>query len=126
MLLYKFLNIFFFAFHTVFTLFNIIGWVWERTRRLHLFTVSLTAFSWFILGIWYGFGYCPCTGWHWQVRCELGLYDMPSSYIKFLIDALTGLDTSVQFVNYATVIIFLMVFLMSVYLNVRDMRKKKP
>ena len=55
---YTFLNIFFFVFHTVFTLFNMGGWAFPKTRKLHLITLSLTAFSWFILGIWYGWGFC--------------------------------------------------------------------
>ncbi|MGZ8511472.1 MAG: DUF2784 family protein, partial [Chitinophagaceae bacterium] len=58
---YQFLNIFFFVFHTVFTLFNMVGWIFPRTRKLHLITLSITAFSWFVLGIWYGWGYCACT-----------------------------------------------------------------
>ena len=55
---FQFLNIFFFVFHSVFTLFNITGWAFRKTRKWHLITMLLTAASWFILGIWYGWGYC--------------------------------------------------------------------
>jgi len=39
----------------------------------HRASLLLTAFSWFVLGIWYGWGYCVCTDWHYMVlRDELG------------------------------------------------------
>jgi hypothetical protein len=40
MAVYQFLNIFLFIFHTVFTLFNIVGWAFTKTRKLHLITLS--------------------------------------------------------------------------------------
>ena len=73
--LLKILNLFFFGFHTVLILFNIFGWLIPRWRLANLITLSLTAFSWFVLGIWYGWGYCFCTDWHWQIREMLGLPD---------------------------------------------------
>jgi hypothetical protein len=97
--LYAALNIFFFAFHTCIVLFIVLGWIWKKTRLANLILIVLTAFSWFFLGIWYGFGYCPCTDWHWQVRRELGLYDTASSYLQFLIQKLTGMDVSRSLVD---------------------------
>ena len=58
------LNGLFFVFHTAWIAFNCVGWIWRRTRPWQLATVSLTALSWFGLGVWYGWGYCPCTDWH--------------------------------------------------------------
>ena len=77
------LNGLFFVFHTAWIAFNCVGWIWRRTRPWQLATVSLTALSWFGLGVWYGWGYCPCTDWHWQVRARLGHQD-PPSYIQLL------------------------------------------
>ena len=122
---YRFLNIFFFIFHTLFTLFNIVGWIFPRTRKLHLITMSLTAFSWFILGIWYGWGYCFCTEWHWMVREKLGYQDLSRSYIHFLILKLSGINFNQQMVEHFTLIIFLSCFILSVWLNIKDWRKKK-
>jgi len=116
----QFLNIFFFVFHTVFTLFNIIGWAFRKTRRLHLVTMGLTAFSWFILGIWYGFGYCFCTHWHWDVREKLGYLDESQSYIHFLILKLTGFDFNPHLVDMVTLIIFFLSFALSIRLNIKD------
>ena len=122
---YSFLNIFFFVFHTLFTLFNMVGWIFPRTRRLHLITLLLTAFSWFILGIWYGWGYCFCTDWHWDVRQKLGLVDSSHSYIHFLIFKLTGADLNPRLVEKGTLIVFLISAGLSILVNTRDWRRRK-
>jgi hypothetical protein len=121
----QFLNSFFFVFHTVFTLFNITGWGFRKTRRLNLVTLLLTAFSWFVLGIWYGWGYCFCTDWHWQVREKLGYHDQRQSYIQFLVYKLTGKLFNEELVNYTTLIVFLLSLALSILLNVRDSKLKK-
>jgi hypothetical protein len=121
---YTFLNIFFFAFHTVFTLFNIVGWAFHKTRKLHLFTLSLTAFSWFILGIWYGWGFCFCTQWHWAVRLKLGFTDESKSYIHFLILKITGINLPEKLVDTTTLTVFLFVIGLSIWFNMKDQRKK--
>jgi hypothetical protein len=122
---YQFLNIFFFVFHTVFTLFNMTGWAFAKTRKLHLITLSLTAFSWFVLGIWYGWGYCFCTDWHWDVREKLGYADRSNSYIHFLLLKLTGLNLNPRLVENVTLIIFLVSFALSIGLTVKGSYKKK-
>jgi len=117
---YQFLNVFFFVFHTAFTLFNMVGWAFRSTRKWHLITVLLTAFSWFVLGIWYGWGYCFCTDWHWAVREKLGFTDESNSYIHFLIIKLTGINLSEKLVEYGTLIIFLLSLVLSALLNWKD------
>lgn len=123
--LYLLLDIGFLVFHTGWILFNLFGWIWKGSRPWNLATLLLTAFSWFVLGIWYGFGYCPCTHWHWQVRRQLGYADMPNSYIKFLIRQLTGIDLSAVLVDAATAGFFFLALMISIYLNVRDFRKAR-
>ncbi len=122
--MYSFLNLFFFVFHTSVILFNIFGWIWKKTRMANLILLFLTAFSWFFLGIWYGFGYCPCTDWHWQVRMKLGLYDKSSSYLEFLFETFTGLDVSRALVDVFAVIFLGAAFCLSLILNIRDWKKK--
>jgi Protein of Unknown function (DUF2784) len=124
-MLNQLLNILFFIFHTVFTLFNMVGWIFPKTRRANLITLLLTAFSWFVVGIWKGIGFCYCTEWHWQVREQLGYTDQSRSYIHFLILKLTGINLSVSLVETVTVVLFAVSLIMSVWLNVRDWRKKK-
>ncbi|WP_207513671.1 DUF2784 domain-containing protein [Longitalea luteola] len=119
---YQVLNYFFFAFHTVFTLFNIFGWMFRATRKWNLITLLLTAFSWFVLGIWYGWGYCFCTDWHWDVRERLGYHDQQNSYINFLLLKLTGINFNEDLVNHVTLIVFVISLVMSIWLNIRDRR----
>jgi len=122
--MYAFLDKFFFIFHSTLIVFILIGWIWRKTRVANLVVVLLTAFSWTILGIWYGFGFCPSTEWHWQVRVKLGHYDMPSSYTKFLVDSLTGLNVSEKLVDIFAVLFLTLALLASVVTNVKDWRKK--
>ncbi|MBI1783206.1 MAG: DUF2784 domain-containing protein [Sphingobacteriales bacterium] len=123
--MYSFLNIFFFIFHTVFTLFNVVGWIFPKTRKLNLITLLLTACSWFVVGIWKGIGFCYCTEWHWQVREHLGYHDQTRSYIHFLILKLTGANLDISLVETATIIVFALSLVMSVWLNVKDWKRKK-
>ena len=110
------LDYFFIVFHTGMVLFNLLGWIWKPTRKANLVLLCLTAFSWFVLGVWYGWGYCFCTDWHWQVRVALG-YQMPNSYIKFLLDGLLGTDLNPWAVDMGTAVGFFTAFLCSVVAN---------
>ena len=118
-MIYQLLNWFFFLFHTALILFNCLGWLFPSTRKLNLITLILTGLSWFVLGIWYGWGYCPCTDWHWQVREKLGIVDSSASYIHFLVLELTGIDFSISLVDTVTVVVFFSCLIASVVLNVK-------
>jgi hypothetical protein len=117
------LNIVFFVFHTSWIVFNCVGWMWRRTRPWQLATVSLTALSWVGLGAMYGWGYCPFTDWHWEVRARLGHND-PPSYIQLLIRELTGIDMGPVSADTLAVTTLAVVALLSVVLNVRDRRER--
>ena len=114
-----FVDYFFFVFHTVLTLFNVFGWIIPRWRLANLITLSITAFSWFVLGIWYGFGYCPFTDWHWKIRQLLGYTDNSNSYIHFLILNITGTNFSESFVDASTAIVFFTAYSISIYYAIR-------
>jgi len=124
-MLYHFLNYFFFIFHTLLVLFNTLGWIFPATRKWNLITLGITAFSWFVMGIWYGMGYCFCTDWHWQVREHLGYHDQTRSYIHFLVLKLTGINLSPSLVDNVTMTVFCISIVMSIFLNIRDYRKRK-
>jgi hypothetical protein len=96
-----------------------VGWIWRRTRPWQLATVSLTALSWFGLGVWYGWGYCPCTDWHWQVRARLGHQD-PPSYIQLLVREMIGIDLSAAVADALALVTFAGVSLLGAVLYVRD------
>jgi hypothetical protein len=121
----EFLNLFFFVFHSSLILFILFGWMWKKTRKANLAVILMTAFSWFFLGIWYGYGYCPSTDWHWKVRMKLGIYDMPSSYVEFLIETLTGWDVSRSLVDVVALIFLVAALSASCITNVKDWKKRK-
>ena len=122
--MFELLNIGFFIFHTLFILFNLLGWIWKKTRRWNLTTLLLTALSWFGLGIWYGIGYCPCTDWHFYVLRKLGYSNLPNSYISFLVEQLTGWHFKVSVVDAWTAIFFFLAFIISFFVNFRDFKSK--
>lgn len=84
----------FFAFHTLLIGFNMVGWAWRPTRVAHRVVVGLTAFSWFAMGAYYGWGYCLCTDWHFRVRRRLGYPVRESSFIQLLADKALGVPLS--------------------------------
>ncbi len=124
-MIYRFLNLFFYFFHTLLIFFILLGWTLKKTRFANLIVILLTAFSWVVLGIWYGFGYCPSTDWHWEVRMKLGHHELPSSYTKFLVDSLTGWEVKQKTMDIVAVFLLGLSFFSSLFLNLRDRRKKR-
>ena len=115
-----FLDYFFIIFHTVFILFNLTGWMFRKTRKIHFATMLLTFFSWFILGIWFGWGYCFCTDWHWKVRTALGYANGSRSYIHFLLNMILGVNLNENLVINLTLFCFALCLALSILLNTKD------
>ncbi|HBH22291.1 MAG TPA: DUF2784 domain-containing protein [Cytophagales bacterium] len=111
------LDILYWWVHVLVISFNLLGWIWIKTRKLHLISVGLTLGSWLILGIWYGLGYCFLTDWHWQVKRQLGQMNLPNSFITFLLNDQLGFQLSPSIVDLWTGILFSVVVLISLYLN---------
>jgi len=99
------LNVALFVCHTGWIVFNCVGWLWERTRPWQLATVTLTAASWFVLGLRYGWGYCPMTDWHWAIRARLEYTNDPPSYVQLLLREVAGIDIDVATANALAVIV---------------------
>ena len=127
-MIYRILDIFFIVLHTSIILFNLTGWVWRKTRKYNLILLIITGSSWLILGLIVGtLGYCPLTDWHFNVLEKLGVTDLPSSYVKYLADRLTGLDFSSSLIDKVTLWAFLAALGLSLFLNIKDIiigRKK--
>ncbi|MGB5508474.1 DUF2784 domain-containing protein [Robiginitalea sp.] len=117
-------NSFFYVFHTVLIVFNLLGWLYPRTRKLNLISLLATFGSWGLLGFWKGWGYCFLTDWHYQVLRALGEKGMPSSYIAFLIEKITGLSLDPELVNTLTVSLALLALVFSVWVNLRKKRRQ--
>jgi len=126
LMIYRILDIFFVIFHSSLVLFNIFGWIWKKTRRLNLIVLGIIGSSWLFLGLIVGMlGYCPLTDWHFNVLEKLGRTGLPNSYIKYLADRLTGLDFNTNLVDSVTLYAFLIVLLISLVLNVRDVARRR-
>jgi len=103
--------------HFVIIGFNLFGWIWKRTRKLHLTVVGATAACWFILGIWFGIGYCPITDWDWQIKEKLGEHNLPDSFIKYYADMITGHSVNASLIDILTATGFFIAVLLAVYFN---------
>jgi hypothetical protein len=114
---YVLANYFFFGFHIALICFNLFGWIPKRTRKWNLLSLGLTAFSWVILGIFYGLGYCFLTDWHWQVREKLGYTTESNSYIHFLVTELFNIKVKENLVDTLTAIFFISAIVLSIFFN---------
>ena len=115
--MYPFLDILFYLLHVLLMGFNLSGWIWRSTRKLHLISLSLTLGSWSILGIWYGFGYCFLTHWHWNVKRLLGETDLPNSFVKYFLDGLLRSDFDAGMIDVITGLGLALPIVLSLYFN---------
>lgn len=125
MFLYHVLDIFFMILHPAVIVFNLFGWIWKKTRVANLILLLLTGGSWFILGLFYGIGYCPFTQWHWEVLYHLGKTNLPDSYVKYLVLRITGISFSDRLTDTVTAICFFLALGLSLYVNLRKKRQKR-
>jgi len=120
MLIYQLLDYFLLLFHALVTLFNMFGWVFKATRKINLVTLLLTGGSWFVVGAFKGWGYCPLTEWHWQVLAKLGEKELPASYIRYTIQRWFQVDVDPWLIEQVTLWSFFFVLSVSIYLNLRN------
>lgn len=125
-MIYRILDIFFVIFHSSLIIFNLFGWIWKKTRLANLITLAITGSSWLFIGLIVGMlGYCPLTDWHFNILYKLGKTDLPTSYIKYLADRLTGLDIDQTLVDNATLFGFIIALAISLLINFIDCRKRR-
>jgi hypothetical protein len=115
--LLQFADYFYLIFHTGLILFNLFGWIWKPLRKWHFATISLTFASWILLGIWYGWGYCFLTDWHWDILVQLGERELPNSYISYLLQRLLGIQVPNVWVDGMTLGLALLALAISVKVN---------
>lgn len=105
--------------HFTIILFNLLGWIPPFTRKAHLVSILLTAASWFLLGLWFGIGYCPITEWQWNIKEQLGETNLPASFIKYYGDKITNKDLDSEMINTVTAVCFAGASIISLYLNLK-------
>jgi len=121
-MLLRILDIFLTLFHLVIIGFNLFGWIWKP--GLHLILVLLTAGCWFILGIWFGWGYCPITDWEWQIKEKLGEQNLPNSFIEYYADKISGQNINSSLIDTLTAGCFFIAAIISVYINFFRRKRK--
>ena len=87
--------------------FNLLGWIFKRTRKTHFWFAMATLGCWVILGVWFGFGYCPITDWQWHVKARLGEQNLQDSFIKYFADKVFNSNINADLVDALTLIFFL-------------------
>jgi hypothetical protein len=113
----RFLDFLLSCIHLSIVFFNLFGWIPKRWRKAHFISVVLTASSWFILGIWFGFGYCPFTDWQWQVKERLGETGLPSNFVEYFAEKISGHDFSPVLVSNVIAYSFAAAAGISIYVN---------
>lgn len=103
--------------HILLIVFNLFGWIFPKIRKYHFISLLLVLFSWTVLGIFFGMGYCPLTHLQWNVKEKLGYTDLPYSYIKYIFDSISLSNISERTVDIITVVTFVLCFLLSIYVN---------
>ena len=108
--------------HIAVILFSAFGWLLPSARPLHLGLQGLVLFSWFGLGSFKGWTYCFLTDIHWRVKQALQRPARGDSYVKLLVDRLSGRDTDAATVNEATVSVLFVTTTLSLGLFLRDLQ----
>lgn len=87
---YRILNAAFHFLHIFVITFVAIGWIYPPFHLAHFVLTLLTLGSWFILGHWFGVGYCPLTDWHWKIKSKLSGARPNGTYIHLGLERVTG------------------------------------
>ncbi len=118
----RLLNVLFHLGHIMVILFSALGWLIPETRPLHLGLQGLILFSWFGLGCFKGWTYCFLTDLHWRVKRALKQPAYCDSYVKLLVDRISGRDNNVARVNQVTMTVFFVTTIVSLLLFLREYR----
>jgi hypothetical protein len=89
LIMLQLLNIILNITHILLMLFIMTGWIFRRSRMIHLLVVLLTGFSWIVFINSKEMGYCILTDWQWQVLGSLGKTNLPETYVQYLYEQLT-------------------------------------
>jgi hypothetical protein len=120
------LDVLFHVIHLSFIVINLTFWMSFRTLRIAQITLLLTLISWFGFGIFYGFGYCFLTDWHWQVKESLGEKNLPLSYVKYILDKVTGSDLNADMIDKGTMAALLIAVTGCVVQSIRSYNRSGP
>ncbi len=112
--------------HVLIILFCVTGWLVPRWRRAHFVILITILFSWFVLGIWKGWGYCMLTDVQWRIKHSLGQQNLPDSFIKYSVDKIAGRDIPSRLINPVIYCLFFTSVAGALYFRFVKKLAKKP
>jgi len=95
----------------------VVGWMFEPTRIVHLIVIILVALSWFGLGKFFGYGYCALTDVQWRIKRKLGQEPYTESYVKYILDKVTGCDIDKKITDNLTLYTYVGAVVLSLAVN---------
>lgn len=113
---YIFLNLVLHIIHLSIIGFFLFAWFLPEYRVLHLILSFSIFFSWFGLGLFYGFGYCLVTDIQWKLKKESGYDPETPYYIKYIVDKATGANINSKLSNMVTTYTFFVISILSIVL----------
>lgn len=112
--------------HAGLIVFNLFGWIWKKTRRLHLYVLGITIAGWLVLGLVYGIGYCVCTDWQWRLRAAMDRPETADSFVQYLVRAATGWEPGAELTRNVSAASAGSALVISLVLNLRDRLSAGP
>ena len=105
--------------HLATMLFIVFGWMLPATRMANWYVIVLTFVSWFGLGglFRFGLGYCLLTGIQSKIRRRLGDRVGMDSFVRNILERVTGRDFNPQHVDIGTQASFYFSAAASAYVN---------
>jgi hypothetical protein len=91
--------------------------MFEPFHVLHLAVVILVALSWFGLGKFFGYGYCALTDAQWRIKRKLGQEPYTDSYVKYILDKVTGRDIDQKITDHLTLYTYVGAVVLSLAVN---------
>jgi Protein of Unknown function (DUF2784) len=95
----------------------IFGWIPPATRMINWYLIVATFVSWLGLGLVFGFGFCLFTDIQSRIRRRLGAGEPMESFMKDVLDRVTGRDLNPVHVEIGTQIVFYFSAIASFYVN---------
>jgi hypothetical protein len=103
--------------HLTTTLLIVFGWIPAATRMINWYLIVATFVSWLGFGLIFGFGYCVFTDIQARLRRRLGSGEPLDSFVKDVVDRVTGRDWNARHVETVTQLVFYGCAAASFYVN---------
>jgi len=105
--------------HGVIIIFTLFGWILPATRLAHLCWIVVTLCCWYVLGIWFGMGYCPVTDLQWRLKKKMGIGRPEKTFVQFWLERITRRAWTIRGADCLTEGITMVSGAISLALNVR-------